>query len=199
MPVASSCHALGWRCATRNWPNTRSPFPLLTNRTKHEQYGFLQPFFLSKASRIQPRAQYPHPSRHLPAHLGDEIPPDRGRRRPRGPRAGRHLGTGGSRGGSGRAQAGTRALGPGLPRGDGRFRLPAGGAHPGRCRRGARGDALQLLRHGPHRGRPLLDLRQREGGRAHHAAGRRHRSRLLHLAPAGCAGERASARMRPGR
>ena len=38
---------------------------------------------------------------------------------------------------------------------------------------------------GTHRGRPRRDLREREGGRAHHAAGRRHRPRLLDAAPEG--------------
>jgi ribonucleoside-diphosphate reductase alpha chain len=44
--------------------------------------------------------------------------------------------------------------------------------------------AVQLLRHGDHPGRHGRHLRAPEGGRAHHAAGRRHRLRLLDPAPA---------------
>ena len=62
--------------------------------------------------------------------------------------------------------------------------LPAGrilaGAGTGRD-----GDAFQLLRHGAHRGRPRLDLRERQGSGPHHAAGRRHRPRLLDAASQG--------------
>ena len=96
---------------------------------------------------------------------------------------------GGQGSGRRRAEARPRALGQSVRRGDGRLRLPAGGAHPRRRRHGARRHALQLLRDGPHRGRPRLHLRQRQGSRAHHAAGRRHRPRLLHAAPQGRAGE----------
>jgi hypothetical protein len=56
-------------------------------------------------------------------------------------------------------------------------------------RHGAHRHAVQLLRHGHDRRRYGVDLRQREGSRAHHAAGRRHRARFLDLASQRRAGE----------
>ena len=93
----------------------------------------------------------------------------------------------------------TASAGRRLRRCHGRPLLPAGRPHSGGRRLGAGGHPLQLLRHGPHRGRPVLDLRQRAGGRPHHAAGRRHRPRLLHAASQGRAGkEHRRRRLRAG-
>ena len=78
-----------------------------------------------------------------------------------------------------------RALGQGVRCGVGRLCVPARRPHSRRRRDGAWRHPLQLLRHGPHRGRSVLDLRERQGSRAHHAAGRRHRPRLLDAAPKG--------------
>ena len=73
---------------------------------------------------------------------------------PARPRHRRYLGAGRQGSGRRRAEARARALGQGVRRGDGRLRLPARRPHPRRRRHGARRHPLQLLRHGPHRGRP---------------------------------------------
>ena len=141
--------------------------------------------------RYTPRPHEPAPSPppDLPADLGHEVPPQGSGRQ----RVDRTLADTWERVAKAAAAAepkrAARALGQGLPRGHGRLRLPARRPHPRRRRHGPLGHALQLLRDGPHRGRPHLHLRERQGSRAHHAAGRRHRPRLLHAPPQGRAGE----------
>ena len=122
----------------------------------------------------------------FPADLGHEIPVSRrvGRRRRR---SGSHVVAGGS--GPGGAGARPRALGRPVPRGAGRLQVPAGRPGHRRRRHRAQRHPVQLLRHGRDPRRHVGHLREFEGSGAHHAAGRRHRPRLLDPAPAGRAGE----------
>ena len=71
------------------------------------------------------------------------------------------------------------ALGGGVLRGAARIPVPASRPHPVRRRHRPARDAVQLLRHGRHRRRSRQHLRASARGRADHAAGRRHRLRLL--------------------
>ena len=80
------------------------------------------------------------------------------------------------------------ALGGGVLSRAGGLQIPARRSHPRGRRGGTAGHALQLLRDGADRGRHDRDLRAPEGSRAHHAAGRRHRLRLLHAQAQGGAG-----------
>ena len=82
-----------------------------------------------------------------------------------------------------------RTVGRAVPRGACRLQVPAG--RPGHRRRRHRPQRhpVQLLRHGHDPRRHVGHLREFARSGAHHAAGRRHRSRLLHLASAGRAGD----------
>ena len=91
--------------------------------------------------------------------------------------------------GAGGARARSRDLGQPLPRGAAGLQVPAGRAGDRRRRNRPHGHAVQLLRHGQHPRRHGRHLREREGSRADHAAGRRHRPRLLDAPADGRAGE----------
>ncbi len=92
----------------------------------------------------------------------------------------------------------SRRVGAAILRGAAGFPLPAGRPHPVGRRHRPPGDAVQLLRHGRHRRRPGQHLRPPARGRADHAAGRRHRLRLLLAAAQGRPGAgRGRRRVRP--
>ncbi len=121
----------------------------------------------------------------FPANLGHEIPlprPGRGcRRRPRSHVVACSPGPGG-------AGARPRIVGRAVPRGARRLQVPARRPGHRRGRHRPQRHAVQLLRHGRHPRRHVWHLREFARSGPHHAAGRRHRSRLLDAAPAGRAG-----------
>ncbi len=90
----------------------------------------------------------------------------------------------------GGAGARPRIVGRAFPRGALRLQVPA--RRPGHRRRRHRPQrhAVQLLRHGHDSRRHVGHLREFARSGSHHAAGRRHRSRLLDAPPTGRAGER---------
>ena len=80
-------------------------------------------------------------------------------------------------------------MGPALLRGDVRFSFPAGRPHHRRRRDQPQRHPFQLLRHGDRPRRYERHLRASARGGPHHAAGRRHRLRLLDASPEGSAGQ----------
>ena len=91
---------------------------------------------------------------------------------------------------AGRAAREAAGRSPGLRRRFGRASLPARGAHSRRRGNRAFGHAVQLLRHGPRRRRPLRHLPESARSGADHAAGRRHRLRFLDAQAQGRPGAR---------
>ena len=132
-------------------------------------------------------ARHDRDAADLVPNLGHEIPPEGGRRHAHRRHDRGQLAARGPRAGLGRV--GARALGAGVLRGARGVQVPARRPHPRRRRCGAAGHALQLLRDGADCGRHDRDLRQSEGSSADHAAGRRHRLRLLNAPAQGCAGQ----------
>ena len=119
--------------------------------------------------------------------MGHEVSAEGRRRGTPGPDDRRYLAP--RRNGAGRARGRARALGRPVQRGAPGLQVPARRAHSRRRRHRAQRDPVQLLRHGHHPRRHVRHLRASEGSRAHHAAGRRHRLRLLDAAAQGRAGQ----------
>ncbi|CAA9413854.1 MAG: Ribonucleotide reductase of class II (coenzyme B12-dependent), partial [uncultured Rubellimicrobium sp.] len=96
-----------------------------------------------------PAAQ-PLPRADLRVDLGHEIPAQGAGRRAAGPDGGGHVATRGA--GAGLGGSGARDMGGPVLRRAGGVPLPSRGADRGGGRGRAGGDAVQLLRHGDHRG-----------------------------------------------